>query len=289
MPELPEVETVKRGLEKHLLGKTIKTVEVKREKNFKGNPNRIIGKKIRGFDRRGKYLFIKLDNGNLYLVVHLKMTGQLLIESQLVREDTDSAYDAVVLPNKYTRVVIEFADGEKLYFNCLRAFGWVKVVEKKDSEELGEALGKEFGPEPFSQQFSAEYLNNKLTQTRRAIKTAIMDQSYLAGVGNIYASEALFCAGIDPRRPAKKVVEEDPDKIEKLYLCIKKVLKKGIKYSGSTGADGAFRDYRGEKGEMQKHLKVYDQEGERCPECEGKIKKIKVGGRGTYFCPQCQN
>ncbi len=291
MPELPEVETVRRGLEKNIIGKKISKVKIYRKKNFEGNKKDIINKKVEKVLRYGKYLAIELEEFH-FLLVHLKMTGQLLYrEEKGIKKDeeNESVYDSAKLPNKYTRVEIQFHDDTFLFFNDLRAFGWVKV-KKFNKEPLPEKLfDREFGPEPFSKDFTFKYLKKILGNTRRAIKTVIMDQKDIAGVGNIYAAEALFCARIDPRRPANKVVKEDPKKVKQLLPCIKKALKKGIKYSGSTAENGSFRDIDGERGEMQNHLKVYGREGEECPACDGEIKKIKVGGRGTYFCPKCQN
>lgn len=290
MPELPEVEIVRRGLENKIIGKQIKDIVVYRKKNFAGNKKKLMNKKVKNVIRYGKYLAIQLEDF-YYLLVHLKMTGQLLYREEKGRKKrakNDSVYDAAKLPNKYTRVEIIFKDDTYLFFNDLRAFGWVKVRKFERKPAPGRLFNRKFGPEPFSEEFSVAYLKKRLSQTKRAVKTVIMDQKEIAGIGNIYAAEALYCAKIDPRLPAENVVKQNPKKVEKLYSCIIKALKKGIKYSGSTAENGSFRDVNGEKGQMQKHLKVYGNKGKACPGCGGEIKKIKVGGRGTYFCPQCQ-
>jgi formamidopyrimidine-DNA glycosylase len=260
MPELPEVETIKRGLEKKIVGLTIKSVEVLTSKSFQADPDKIIAKKIIGITRRAKILVIKFRDN--YLLVHLKMTGQLLLDK---------------LPNKYTRVIIEFSDNTRLYFNDLRKFGWMKIVKNLD--------GLNLGPEPLGKEFTFEYFKKLLKKTRRAIKIIIMDQQNLSGVGNIYATEALFDARVYPGKPANTLTDAE---ILRLRESIIKVLKMGIVNLGSSSKDEAFRDIEGKKGSMQKHFAVYEREGLNCLECKGKIKKIKLGGRGTYFCPICQ-
>lgn len=279
MPELPEVETIKRGLEKKLVGLTIKSVSILTPKSFQGDQDKITSKKIIGITRRAKILVIEFEDN--YLLVHLKMTGQLIYKkfpisnNQLPKKN--NRYDVGELPNKYTRVIIEFNNKDKLYFNDLRKFGWMKIVKNLDSLSLG--------PEPLEKEFTFGYFKKMLKKSRRAIKIIIMDQQNLSGVGNIYATEALFYATIYPGKPANTLTDAE---ILRLRKSIIKVLKMGIANLGSSSKDEAFRDIEGKKGSMQKHFVVYEREGLNCLGCKGKIKKIKLGGRGTYFCPNCQ-
>jgi len=310
MPELPEVETIKEGLAKRIVGVTINDVKVLNPKSFIGNHQEIIGGKVAAIDRRAKILIIKtISNpsppvgGSLrtsqqsainYLLIHLKMTGQLIyrlkIDDLRFKNENTQRYDVEKLPNKYTRAIISFTNGAKLYFNDLRKFGWMKLVKVKSQmsnvkTKINEVIGANLGPEPFSDEFSPEYLKKIFSKTVRAIKLVLMDQEKIAGVGNIYASEALFEARILPTKPAKKLGNSE---IQKLREAIVKVLEKGIKYGGSTSADEAYRNITGEKGKMQEHFAVYEREGGKCPRCGGMIKKIRLGGRGTYYCPKCQ-
>jgi len=190
-----------------------------------------------------------------------------------------SRYDIDKLPNKYTRVIISFNNGARLYFNDLRKFGWIKVISNIKDQIL------KLGPEPFSKEFTTEYLKKIFSKTAKAIKLVLIDQEKIAGIGNIYASEALFEAQILPKKPAKKLRELE---IERLRDSIIFVLEKGIKYGGSSVADEAYRQVDGTKGQMQKHFMVYERKGKQCLRCKAVIKKIRLGGRGTYYCPVCQ-
>ncbi len=291
MPELPEVETLSQQLSQKIINKKIIKVKVLREKSFKGEKTKIINQKITNVRRQAKVIIIDLSN-QLHLLVHLKMTGQLIYRRKLeeskpyTHKPKNNVYDVERLPNKYTRVIFEFDDGTFLLFNNLRAFGWIKVVKTK---KLDKELKNFSGVDPLSDSFTPNYLKKIASQTRRAIKLLLMDQQKIAGIGNIYANEVLFCARIHPKQAAKEIVEKEPKKINKLHNCIIKILKKALKYKGTTDKDEAFRTASGERGKMQSHLKVYGKEGEKCPQCGRKIKKIKVSGRGTYFCPECQS
>ena len=291
MPELPEVETIRRGLKKRIVGKRIKRVEVLREKSFQGKPQLVVGRRVKAVKRQAKVLMIELEGG-WWLLVHLKLTGQLIFrdqksearEQRRTRRPT-SVFDVTDLPNKYTRVIVEFEDQSRLYFNDLRVFGWMRVVK---DEELKSELLKFSGVDPLSSEFTADYLRQIASRFNRPIKLLLMDQKKIAGIGNIYANEALFCAGIRPDRKAAEVVQKWPEKIGKLQECVVKVLKEGIRYGGTTGADEAFRNVEGEWGRMQEHLQVYQREGEQCFRCGAKIKRIKIGGRSSFYCPRCQ-
>jgi formamidopyrimidine-DNA glycosylase len=282
MPELPEVETVKRKLEKKIVGCQITKVDVLEEKQFLGDPKIIIDQKIKSLRRRAKILII--DIGNLSLLIHLKMTGQIIYLSdgeEPVSVGHPLPFSANQLPNKTTRVIIDLDDGGRLFFNDLRKFGWLKLLSQK---ELKEELSK-FGPEPLKKSFTQKYLANKLGQTRRAIKTVLLDQSVIAGIGNIYASEALFAAEIDPRRQANSLSCQE---IAKLYWAIKKILSKAIDYGGTSAADQAYVQPDASPGRYQEKLGVYQRDGQKCYRCGGIIARFKQNGRSTFWCPGCQ-
>lgn len=255
MPELPEVETICRQLNKVLAGQRIKSL--------RGVSLQVEGKKILGVKRKAKMIIIELSEG-VSLLIHLKMTGQLIYNGK---------------ENKYTRAIFELDKG-KLYFNDLRRFGWIKLVTNK---ELKQQLVK-LPPDVVDKEFTPHLLQNILRSSGQAIKTVLMDQSKMGGIGNIYANEILFCAGIDPRTPANTVGLQ----VRNLQGCIKKIINQGIKYGGSTASDENFVNARGEPGKYQQHFLVYEQEGKKCLRCKQKIIKVKLGGRGTYYCPGCQ-
>jgi formamidopyrimidine-DNA glycosylase len=289
MPELPEVETINRQLSQKITGKKIKEIKVLRKKNFKGDKSKVIGQKITAVRRQAKVIIIDLNN-NFHLLIHLKMTGQLIFRKKLNakppynRKPKGNTYNIDLLPNKYTRVIISFDDNTHLLFNNLRAFGWVKVI---DNQNIKNELENFSGVDPLSKKFTVDYLKKIAEKTSRSIKLLLMDQSKIGGIGNIYASEALFCARIHPKTKSKKVAQKKK-KVIRLHNCIIKVLKKALKHKGSTANDDAFRDTSGNRGKMQQHLKVYAREGEKCPECGDTIKRIKISGRSSFFCPSCQ-
>ncbi|MDP3726711.1 MAG: DNA-formamidopyrimidine glycosylase [bacterium] len=190
-------------------------------------------------------------------------------------------FAGTTLPAKTTHVIFTFSDGSKLFYNDVRKFGWIKIIRTSEVAKL--KIITEFGPEPLTSKFTEEKFKKTASASKSPIKTLLMDQKKIAGVGNIYANEALFDAGIDPRRKAKKLSNEE---IKKLYASILKVLKEGIKYGGSS--ENAYVDALGGRGKMQEHFKVYGKDGEKCPKCKGVIKRIALGGRGTFFCPKCQ-
>ncbi|HUV71467.1 MAG TPA: DNA-formamidopyrimidine glycosylase [Clostridia bacterium] len=285
MPELPEVETIRLQLNRFIKGLKIAKVEVLAKKSFQGNPEQIIGKKVLGVSRRAKITLIELE-GSIWLAIHLKLTGQLIYrqkqeECSLEPLEKKGPFAVKELPCKYTRVIISFDNGGRLYFNDLRRFGWIKVI--KDMAEIG---GEKLGPEAIDQQaFSLDYCKKILSGSKKPVKLLIMDQEKLAGVGNIYGNEALFVAGIDPRKPANSLSDKEA---EKLRGAIIKVLKEAIKYKGTTDKDEAYRQISGQTGEYQSRLRVYGKAGESCLGCDSKIKRINLGGRGTFYCPTCQ-
>lgn len=255
MPELPEVETICRQLNKVLAGQRIRSLQ--------GCSLKVEGKKILGVRRKAKMIIIELSEG-VSLLIHLKMTGQLIYNGQ---------------KNKHTRAIFELDKG-RLYFNDLRRFGWIKALSKSKIQNLISKLP----PDVIDKEFSEKYLEKVLKSSVRAIKLVLLDQSKMGGIGNIYANEILFSAGIDPRRPANTCSLQ----VRNLQGCIKKVINQGIKYGGSTASDENFINAAGEPGKYQQHFLVYEQEGRKCSRCKRKIIKIKLGGRGTYFCPGCQ-
>lgn len=283
MPELPEVETIKMQLNQVLKDLKIADIEALKVKSFQGETKDVIGETILSVERKAKIILIKLTGGK-YLVIHLKMTGQLIYRAKEarykeVKSEKNGPYAIGKLPNKYTRVIISFADGSRLYFNDLRIFGWVKIVE--NLPEL-EKLGPEANDD---EDFTLDYFKKILARSKKPVKLVILDQEKLAGVGNIYANEALFMAGINPQRPANTLTGEE---IKRLRDSILQVLKKAITHKGTSDKDEAYRQISGEKGDFQNYLQVYGRAGQKCPKCSGVIKRIKIGGRGTFFCPKCQ-
>lgn len=200
--------------------------------------------------------------GEQNLLIHLKMTGQLLLNGK---------------EGKHTRQVIQF-DKDKVIFNDLRKFGWIRLITNRD---LNEKLVK-LPPDVVDREFTLNYFKKVLESSRRAVKLVILDQQKMGGIGNIYANEALFEAGVDPRQEAKKVV-----RVKELHKAIVKVINQGIKFGGTTASDKGFVNLMGKQGEFQSKLMVYENKG-KCIRCKTKIEKVKLGGRGTYFCPKCQ-
>lgn len=282
MPELPEVETVKRRLSQVLPGKTISQVQVLRPKSFRGQPTEIEQLFIKSLRRKAKLIVIELSSQS-YLLIHLKMTGQLIYVTNGHKlggghPTADWVHD---LPGDHTRVIFTFEDKSHLYFNDMRVFGWIKLVSK---QELKSELSK-YGPDVIDQDFTAQYLQEKLKNRTIAIKQAIMIGQIVGGVGNIYASEALFEARIDPRRSANQLSSAE---YQRLVRVLRQVIEAGIEAGGTT-FDGKYVNVDGLAGNYQQQLKVYGREGEACPVCQGEIKKVQISGRGTYFCPKCQH
>jgi len=282
MPELPEVETIKRSLQKSVVGKKITNVEVLLAKQFQGKKEDVVGTKIEGIERRGKILKISLSNGK-NLLIHFKLSGQLVWVPKTGERVTlghPIPFAGTELPAKTTHVIFDI-DGGQLFFNDLRQFGWIKVV---DEAGVAKEIGK-LGIEPFDKEFTIKYLAQIFSRTSKPIKLVLMEQEKIAGIGNIYANDALFEAGILPTRPSKSLKDEE---INKLRNSIVKVLEDGLKYGGSSAADEAYIKPSGEAGEYQKHFRVYQRDGQKCLKCGGIVKRIKIGGRGTFYCPNCQ-
>ena len=282
MPELPEVETVKRRLQEVVTGLKVVKLQSLHSKSFSGKLVDILQSTITDISRRDKLLRFHLDPGT-NLLVHLKMTGQLIyVDDKIRRGGGHPTADWIKkMPGKHTRVIITFDNGGHLYFNDMRIFGWMRVMSDQ-------AIAQEFerhGPDVIDDKFTAKYLAQRLSRRTIPIKQAIMINQIVGGIGNIYASEILFVAGIDPRQPAGELTFKE---LEKLVNVSKQIINESIKYRGTT-YDGLYVDVAGLAGGYQNKLRVYGREGEVCPGCDGQVQKVKIGGRGTYFCPQCQS
>ena len=279
MPELPEVETVRLFLGSHILNKTISSIEILNPKSFVGDPKLAQGQAIISTSRLGKQLSIHLKN-KLILLFHLKMTGQIIIGDSILGHPTPKE-DKSHLPNKSTRIIFTFSDGTKLFFNDQRKFGWVKVLNQF---ELIEAQ-KNIGVDVLNPDFTDDYFYQQLQKSSRPIKVILLDQSKFAGIGNIYANDALFLTKIHPQTPSDKLTKA---KSIKLRQNLVDLMKESLFHGGSTAKDNKYVHPDGTKGEHQYHFRVYQRDKEPCLVCKTPIKRIKVGGRGTFYCPKCQ-
>lgn len=279
MPELPEVETIRRGLEHYLVGHRILGVEVKVPKLFEGKPEQIIGSKVVKVQRFGKGLVIDLSNG-YSLAIHIKLTGQLIYRDEKTKNIEVSKQKVGTVPSKFTHLTFALDKNAFLYYNDIRRFGWIKVVKTNEVQNL--PFFKSMGPEPFKD-LTLDYFKKVLTNSNLAVKPLIMDQKRIGGIGNIYANDALYLSKIDPKRPAKTLSSIE---IKSLFDSIHKVMEKGMKYGGSS--ELTYVNVLGQEGEYQRHTLVYGRTGDICERCGGVIKKYFLGGRGTYFCPKCQ-
>ncbi|MFZ3074141.1 MAG: DNA-formamidopyrimidine glycosylase [Minisyncoccales bacterium] len=267
MPELPEVETIRRQLEAAVVGKTIARVEILEPKMFVGNPKTVAGQKIIGVGRVAKVLRIFFGNGSAILA-HFKLNGQFFLDTGKEKFDT-----------RFTRAILYFIDGTRLLFNDSRKFAWIKVMENFKEAETGAI-------EPLKDNFTLENFSSIISKTRKPIKILLMDQEKIGGIGNIYANESLFTAKINPFRPANSL---KPEEIKKLYRAIPKILQKAIDCKGSSGKDEWYRQLNGRTGGYQEHFLVYQRDGQKCPgTCAGVVNRKKQGGRSTFYCPKCQ-
>jgi len=270
MPELPEVETFVRALRRPLVGRTIIGVANDWPRHV-GLPSpdelaaRITGRRIEAIDRRGKYLVFSLsDDENL--IIHLKMTGHLSV----VPADTP--------PDPYAHTVFALDDGRELRFRDPRKFGRVYLV--RDPAQVVGPLG----PEPLADDFTAEALAARIAGRRRVLKPLLLDQTFIAGIGNIYADEALFDAGLSPTRRSETLTGAE---ITALHAAIRKVLALGIAREGASISTYVKAD--GQKGDMQNEVAVYGRAGQTCYACGGPVERIVLGGRSTHYCPNCQH
>ncbi len=278
MPELPEVETLRRDLEKEALGRRIKSVQVTGMRSIRRHPNKkhfaakLEGRKITGIERKGKYLLLRLDDGDV-LVIHLGMSGQLI--------RVKSAKDA---PEKHVHVVITFTQGGSLHFVDPRTFGEMFVTTPSELPEQVPELAH-LGFDPIDEQMSWTRFGEILHARKVRLKHLLMDQRVVAGIGNIYSDEILFAAGLRWDRSSESLSSQE---IRRLYRAMVETLQEAIKHRGSSLADEQYRDLFGEVGAFQLQHKVYDREGQPCRRCRSTIARVKVNGRSSFLCPQCQ-
>jgi formamidopyrimidine-DNA glycosylase len=318
MPELPEVETVRRGLAKLIVGKTVESVSSDTARSFPNAQSDVdaflVGATITNITRRAKVLTIELSS-EYSLVIHLKMTGQLVFvaknledgrwkmedgneptittptsNGQLpnskdeVRFGAGHPNDSLVgkLPDKSTRVTMEFTDGSKLFFNDQRKFGWMRLLPTIEVPNID--FMRTVGPEPLEDDFTAEEFVARLQKRAKStIKAVLLDQKVVAGVGNIYADESLYAAKI---HPVTRVQDVPLGKLNTLFTELRAILNAAIEAGGST--DRNYVDAEGKRGSYLTFAKVFRKQGQPCPRCGTMIEKIKVAGRGTHVCPKCQ-
>ena len=275
MPELPEVEVIKIFLEDKLLNQKIVSLDILNAKSFIGDPKDIVNKKIIKFSRIGKQLSIHLNNGKIMLV-HLKMTGQLIIDGFMLGHPTKS------FNQKSTRLKFNFSDSSILFFNDQRKFGWIKIYNNQS--ELSEDQ-KNLGHDIFDDKFTPDYLYSQLQRSKAPIKSILLDQHFFAGIGNIYANDALFLSKIHTSTPSNKIQRTS---VLALHNNLLLIMRQSVLAGGSTMKDNKYIRPDGSFGNNQFFFRVYQRAGEPCLVCKTKIKRIVVGGRGTFFCPKCQ-
>lgn len=289
MPELPEVETVRRGLKDLIVGKKVYSAkEIDSPKSFPNSPSDVkeflVGAKIIDVRRRAKVLLIDLDSAYT-LVVHLKMTGQLVFRAEGVAFGAGHPNDSLIgeLPDRSTRVVIEFSNGSRLFFNDQRKFGWMKLFPTIEVPNIN--FMQKVGPEPLEDDFTANILFDRLQRRKNTtIKAAILDQAVLAGVGNIYADEGLWGAKIHPNTRVKDVSKKQ---IAELWREIREVMTIAIEKGGST--DRNYVNAEGKRGSYMDFARAFRRDGQPCPRHpDVLIEKIRVAGRGTHICSVCQ-
>lgn len=279
MPELPEVEVVRRDLEKEIVGKKIKKVEVRNTKNAmrairrhkrrKEFEEALAGLKITKIDRRGKYILTHL-NGKI-LVSHLGMSGQL------------SLTKASAAQENHTHVVIHFTIGGQLRFVDPRTFGEMFVTEKGELGEVKEL--QNLGIDPLEQALTWQYFSKTLEEKKTKLKALLMDQKFICGLGNIYSDEILFAAGLRFDRPSNELSSQE---VRRLYRAIQEILQEAIRFRGTSADDEQYKDLYGALGEFQTQLKVYQREGQPCRRCRTPVERARWSNRSTFFCPQCQ-
>ena len=271
MPEIAEVETVRNTLKKRILNKKIKDVKVLYTRMIESPigefKTTLVGKSIKDIDRVGKWLLF--DLGDYYLLSHLRMEGKYFIKN----------HDEEI--NKHEHVIITFEDNIDLRYHDTRKFGRMNLVKKCDLDKV-EAITKQ-GIEPISDKLTKEYLYDRIRTKRLPMKTILLDQTIIAGLGNIYVDEVLFASSINPLKLGKDITIEECERIKNTS---KEIILKAMEYGGTTIK--SYTSSLGVTGHYQDYLKVHKREGQECMECHTIIKRIKVGGRSTYFCPNCQ-
>lgn len=286
MPELPEVETVRRGLLRLIVGKKIIAEQHDTEKGFPNAPNDVnnflLGATILDVRRRAKVLMVDLST-QYSLVIHLKMTGQLVFVGE-ERFGAGHPNDSLVnaLPDKSTRVALDFKDASKLFFNDQRKFGWMRLMPTIEIPNID--FMKKVGPEPLEDSFTVKDFAARLKKRPRSnIKATLLDQAVIAGVGNIYADESLWGAKIHPQRLTGSLTNKE---IEHLYHEIRDVMNLAIEKGGSS--NHTYINAEGKRGSYMDFARVFRREGLPCPRCGTTIEKLRVAGRGTHICPHCQ-
>lgn len=283
MPELPEVETVRRGLAPHLEGRVLARVELRRP-NLRipfppGFCDRLTGRRVAALRRRAKYLLVHLDDGGV-LIIHLGMSGRMLIDA--------GPSESVPVPGKHDHVLFETDAGARVVFNDARRFGLMDLTDEAGMD--AHPMLRVLGPEPLGNGFSGPVLAERLAGRGSPVKTVLLDQAVVAGLGNIYVCESLFFAGIDPARPAASLTMAEADR---LAAAIRDVLERAIAAGGSSLKD--YRQASGELGYFQHQFAVYGREGEGCPGCicaaapGGGVRRMVQAGRSTFFCPRRQH
>ena len=303
MPELPEVETIKKGLEKTIVGKQIRSVRVKLGKIISLGPRTVsnhrrinqkkliefqktlAGQKILKADRRAKMLILDLS-GPYSLLIHLKMTGQLIFARKGERKKVKifNAANSIqeFLPHKYTHVIFEFTNGDKLFYNDLRQFGYMRLVKDSDVASVREL--SEYGPEPFAPEFTLDYLVKRGgRRPKLSIKQYLMDSKVVAGIGNIYSDEILYWSKIRPERTLQSLNRKD---WQAIFRNIPIVLRRVLHAHGSSVGD--FFRIDGSEGRFGREHMVYGRYGEKCKKCSSIVKSVKLGGRTSSYCPKCQ-
>lgn len=286
MPELPEVETVRRGLADLIIGKIVVSETHDTEKGFPNTPADVqqflLQAKVTDVRRRAKVLMIDLSTG-YSLLIHLKMTGQLVFVGE-TRFGAGHPNDSLVneLPDKSTRVELAFDDGTKLFFNDQRKFGWMRLIPTTEIPNI--TFMQKVGPEPLSQEFTAkDFIQRLARRPKTNIKAALLDQTVIAGVGNIYADESLWGAKIHPKRLVSSLFEQE---MTLLYHEMRDVMNLAVEKGGSS--NHTYVNAEGKKGSYMDFARVFRREGLTCPRCGTTIEKLRVAGRGTHICPFCQ-
>lgn len=287
MPELPEVETIRGDLARKIGGQRIQSVKIINPKTVALAPavfyKRLIGQTVDKVGRRAKLLFFELQPSGEYLLIHLKMTGQLIYQDKktlIAGGHSLSKEKDVNYLNQHTRVIFTLENQGRLFFNDLRKFGYIKLAK---AEELENFVKKNYGPEPLSPDFSLSVLSKILSSKKTNIKAALLNQKNISGLGNIYVDEALFRARVNPKRRASSLSATE---LKKLYLAINKIIAQAIKSRGTTFNN--YRDSEGRKGSFSSRLQVYGRQQSPCRVCGQLISKIKLAGRGTHYCSFCQ-
>ena len=286
MPELPEVETVRRGLSKLIIGKVVRAEQHDTPKGFPNTVSDVnqflLGTTITDVRRRAKVLMIDLST-DYSLLIHLKMTGQLVYVGE-ERFGAGHPNDSLigVLPDRSTRVTLEFSDGTKLFFNDQRKFGWVRLMPTVEIPNTD--FMQKVGPEPLEDSFTAtDFMTRLARRPKTNIKAALLDQSVIAGVGNIYADESLWGAKIHPQRLVNTLTEQE---MTLLYHELRDVMNLAVEKGGSSNS--TYVNAEGQKGSYMNFARVFRREGLACPRCGAIIEKSRVAGRGTHTCPVCQ-